>query len=99
MGHRETPFCRLCMVERKKERNLRTSDNMRTLFFLGSIAGLVCGARHFHNYLSEQRKNRLTKKRIEVWESEGGAIPLHRRRTAQQVSPRQVSEPSPRGVS
>ena len=71
---------------------------MRTLFFLGSVAGLVFGARHFLNYLSEQRKNRLTAKRIEVWEAEGGAVPLHKRRTAQQVSPRPLSEPSPRGV-
>ena len=87
------------MVERKKERNLRTSDDMRTLFFLGSLATLVCGARHFHNCLSEQRKNRQTAKRIEVWESEGGAVPVHRRRTAQQVSPRRVSKSSLRGVS
>jgi hypothetical protein len=76
------------MVERKKARNLRTSDDMRTLFYLGAVAGLVCGARHFLNYLNEQRKNRLTETRLEVWESEGGAVPVHARRTAQQVSPR-----------
>ena len=83
----------------KKERNLRTSDNMRTLFLLGSIAGIVYGARHFLNYLSTKRKNRLTQRRLEIWEGEGGAVPLHRRRTAQQVSPRQVSGASPHGVS
>jgi hypothetical protein len=87
------------MVERKKERNLRTSDNMRTLFFLGSVAAIVCGARHFLNYLNEQRKNRLAQKRLEVWEGEGGAVPAGRRRTAQQVSPRKVSGASLRGVS
>jgi hypothetical protein len=86
------------MVERKKARNLRTSDDMRTLFTLGSIVGVVCGARHFLNYLSEQRKNRVTEKRLEVWETEGGAVPLHARRTAQQVSPMPVSGASPRGV-
>ena len=79
------------MVECKKARNLRTSDDMRILFFLGSVAGLVCGARHFHNYLNEQRKNRLAQKRLEIWENEGGAVPVHARRTAQQVSPRSLS--------
>jgi hypothetical protein len=86
------------MVVCKKARNLRTSDNMRTLFYLGSIAGLVCGARHFFNYLSEQRKNRLTTRRLEVWEGEGGAVPINQRRTAQQVSPRKVSRASSRSV-
>ena len=79
------------MVKRKKARNLRTSDNMRILFTLGSIAGLVFGARHFLNYLNEQRKNHLAEKKLEVWETEGGAVPVHARRTAQQVSPRSVS--------
>ena len=83
------------MVECKKARNLRTSDDMRTLFFLGSVAGLVCGARHFHNYLNEHRKNRLTEKRLQVWEGEGGAV----RRTDQQDSPRSLSAASPRGVA
>jgi hypothetical protein len=72
----------------KKERNLRTSDNMRTLFFLGSVAGLFCGARHFLNYLSEQRKIRRT-------------ATLSRRRMSrrdQRSSPRLVSGTSPHGV-
>ncbi len=86
------------MVERKKARNLRTSGDMRVLFTLGSVVGLVCGARHFLNYLSEQRKNRVTEKKLEVWETEGGAVPVHARRTVQQVSPRPVSKASPRGV-
>lgn len=83
----------------KKERNLRTSDNMRTLLLLGSLTTIVCGARHFHNYLSEQRKNRITQRRLEIWEGEGGAVPAGRRRTAQQVSPRKVSGSSLRGVT
>jgi hypothetical protein len=87
------------MVKRKKARNLRTSYNMRTLFYLGSLAALACGARHFLNYLSQHRKNRLARGRIEVWEGEGGAIPAGKRRTAQQVSPRRVSRASPRGVA
>jgi hypothetical protein len=79
------------MVERKKARNLRTSDDMRTLFFLGSIAGVVIGARHFLNYLSEQRKIGTPRRRSQ-------ATRHRRRRTAQQVSPRRVSRASPRSV-
>ena len=77
------------MVERKKARNLRTSYNMRTLFYLGSIAGLVCGARHFLNYLGEHRKIRRLP----------GAPRKRGGRKDQQVSPRLVSKASPRGVA
>jgi hypothetical protein len=72
---------------------------MRIFFTLGSIAGVVLGARHFLNYLNEQRKNRITGQRLEIWESEGGALPVHRSRTAQQISPRRVSGASPRDVN
>ena len=72
---------------------------MRIFFTLGSIAGVVLGARHFLNYLNEQRKNRVTERRLEVWETEGGAVAVHRSRTAQHISPRRVSGASPRGVS
>lgn len=84
------------MVERKKARNLRTSDDMRTLFLLGSIAGVVCGARHFLNYLSEQRKNGAIERRAE---SRRSKVRRRTRRTAQQVSPHRVSRASPRGVA
>jgi hypothetical protein len=72
---------------------------MRIFFTLGSIAAVVLGARHFLNYLSEQRKNRITAQRLEIWESEGGAVPVHHSRTAQQISPRRVSGPSPHDVN
>ena len=77
------------MVKRKKARNLRTSDDMRTLFFLTSLGGVVCGARHFLNYLSAHRKNRRP------------ATPARPRvgRTDQQVSPHPLSKPSPRSVN
>ena len=84
------------MVERKKARNLRTSDDMRTLLLLGSIAGVVLGARHFVNYLSEQRKNAIAERRSESRRSKVRRRP---RRTAQQVSPRRVSRASPRSVT
>jgi predicted patatin/cPLA2 family phospholipase len=71
---------------------LRTSDEVRTLFLLGSITGVVIGARHVLNYLSEQRKN-------SVAETPRKTPRRRTRRTAQQVSPRRVSRASPRGVA
>lgn len=72
---------------------------MRGIFFLGSLAALVFGARHFGNYLSQQRKSRVARAPLEVWEGEGGAVPVDARRTAQQVSPRPASQASPPGVA
>jgi hypothetical protein len=72
---------------------------MRIFFTLGSIAGVVIGARHFLNYLNEQRKSRISAQRLEVWEAEGGAVPVHHSRTAQQVSPRRVSGASSHDVN
>lgn len=72
---------------------------MRPLFTLAVFAGLICGARHFLNFLSEKNKNRLAKKKLEVWEGEGGAVPVAPTRTAAQVAPRKRRAVSPRGVN
>ena len=76
------------MVERKKERNLRTSDDMRTLFLLGSVAGVVCGARHVLNYLNEQQKIPPQARARRHVGARRRRSAVHLRRTAQQVSPR-----------
>jgi hypothetical protein len=72
---------------------------MRPLFNLAAFAGLMYGARHFFIFLNEHRKNRLQEKKLEVWEGEGGAVPVAGTRTAAQVSPRKPSTASPRGVN
>jgi hypothetical protein len=72
---------------------------MRPLFNLAAFAGLIYGARHFFIFLNEHRKNRLQEKKLEVWEGEGGAVPVAATRTAAQVSPRKASTASPRGVN
>jgi hypothetical protein len=72
---------------------------MRPLFNLAAFAGLMYGARHFFIFLNEHRKNRLQEKKLEVWEGEGGAVPVAATRTAAQVSPRKPSTASPRGVN
>ena len=71
---------------------------MRPLLNLAAFAGLIYGARHFFMFLNEHRKNRLQEKKLEVWEGEGGAVPVAATRTAAQVSPRKASTASPRGV-
>jgi hypothetical protein len=72
---------------------------MRSLFNLAAFAGLIYGARHFFIFLNEHRKNRLQEKKLEVWEGEGGAVPVAATRTAAQISPRKPSTASPRGVN
>jgi hypothetical protein len=71
---------------------------MRPLIHLAAFAGLIYGARHFFIFLNEHRKNRVQEKRLEIWEGEGGAVPVAATRTAAQVSPRKPSTASPRGV-
>jgi hypothetical protein len=72
---------------------------MRSVLTFAALAGVICGARHFLNFLSRKSKRRLARKKLEVWEGEGGAVPVARTRTAAQISPRKVSKASPRGVN
>jgi hypothetical protein len=72
---------------------------MRSLFTLAAFGGLICGARHFLNFLSEKEKNRLARSKLEVWEGEGGAVPVAKTRTAAQVRPKKSSKASPRSVN
>jgi hypothetical protein len=48
--------------------------------------------------LNEREKNRVTEKRLEVWESEGGAVPVAATRTTAQIRPKKPSPPSSSGV-
>jgi hypothetical protein len=54
---------------------------------------LALGGRHFYSHLKNRRKDKLQQVKLEVWEGEGGAVPVAAHRTAAQVAPRQ---PSPR---
>ena len=71
---------------------------MRSLFTLAALGGFVLGCRHFLIFLNEHKKNVLTEKKLEVWEGEGGGVPVTPTRTAAQVRPRKASAASPRGV-
>jgi len=72
---------------------------MKSILTLGAFAGLVTGARHFLKFMNQKNKNRLQEKKLEVWEGEGGSVPVAKTRTAAQVRPRKRPSASPRGVS
>ncbi|HWM41846.1 MAG TPA: hypothetical protein VNP36_05350 [Burkholderiales bacterium] len=72
---------------------------MRTLVTLATLAGFACGLRQFFMFLKEREKNRVQEKKLEVWEGEGGAVPVAATRTAAQVRPQKPSGASSSGVS
>lgn len=72
---------------------------MRTLFTLAAFGGLAYGIWDFSRYMKQKRIDRLQKRKLEVWEGEGGAVPVARERTAAQVRPKKTSSASPRDVS
>ena len=53
-----------------------------------AVAALALGGRHFYMYMRNQKKNRLQQHKLEVWEGEGGAVPVAPNRTAAQIAPR-----------
>jgi hypothetical protein len=71
---------------------------MRTLFSLAALAGFGYGVYHFSRYMKQKRIDRLQKRKLEVWEGEGGAVPVAATRTAAQVRPKKTRSASPRGV-
>jgi hypothetical protein len=72
---------------------------MKSLFTLAALAGFARGAWHFSRFMKQKRIDRLQARKLEVWEGEGGAVPVARERTAAQVRPRKRPSPSSRSVS
>lgn len=66
---------------------------MKRIFNTLAIGMLALGGRHYYSYLKSRKKDKLRKVKLEVWEGEGGAVPVAPDRTAAQVAPQQ---PSPR---
>jgi hypothetical protein len=69
---------------------------MERIFTAIAIGMLAFGGRHAYRQLKSKRKAPVPKARIEVWEGEGGAVPVAPDRTAAQVTPK---PPSPRADS
>jgi hypothetical protein len=78
---------------RREARNLRTSALMERLFTTLALGMLAVGGRHYYSHMKKKKKDQLNQAKLEVWEGEGGAVPVAPDRTAAQVAPRQ---PSPR---
>lgn len=72
---------------------------MRTLITFSAFAGLYAGIRHFLNFMNHKNKRALQEKKLDIWEGEGGAVPVAKTRTAAQVRPRKRPAASPPGVS
>jgi hypothetical protein len=66
---------------------------MERLFATLALGVLAFGGRHYYSHMKNKKKDRLGRAKLEVWEGEGGAVPVAPDRTAAQVGPRQ---PSPR---
>jgi len=71
---------------------------MKKLLFLAALGALALGLRRFGNAMSGKEKKGLQARKLEIWEGEGGAVPVAPARTAAQVSPRKAPPLSPRGV-
>jgi hypothetical protein len=72
---------------------------MRSILTLAALGGLALGLRRFLMFLNEREKNRIQEKRLEIWEGEGGAVPVAPSRTAAQVRPQKPPPASSSGVS
>ena len=72
---------------------------MKSLFTLAALAGVAYGYCEISRFLKAKRIKRLQARKLEVWEGEGGAVPVAPTRTAAQVAPRKRRAVSPRGVN
>lgn len=60
---------------------------MKSILTLAAFGGFAYGIRHFLNFMNQKNKGGLQEKKLEVWEGEGGAVPIAKTRTAAQVRP------------
>jgi hypothetical protein len=72
---------------------------MRSLLTLAALAGFAYGLYGFRKFMTEKRFARSQQQRLEIWEGEGGAVPVAATRTAAQVRPQEPSGASPSGVT
>ena len=64
---------------------------MERFFTAIALGVLALGGRHAYRHLKQNRKRGLQQAKLEVWEEEGGAVPVAPDRTAAQVSPATAS--------
>ena len=64
---------------------------MERIFTTIALGILALGGQHAYRHLKQNRKRSLQQAKLEVWEGEGGAVPVAPDRTAAQVSPATAS--------
>jgi hypothetical protein len=69
---------------------------MKSMLTIAALAGVAIGARHFLMFMTRNGKDRLQRRKLEVWEGEGGAVPVAATRTAAQIAPHRRPGLSPR---
>jgi hypothetical protein len=60
---------------------------MKLLITLAAFGGLAYGIWDFSRYMKQKRIGGWQARRLEIWEGEGGAVPVAATRTAAQVTP------------
>ncbi len=61
---------------------------MRLLLSILAVGVLGLGGRDFYLHFKNKSKHRRAQRRLDVWEGEGGAVPVAKDRTAAQIAPR-----------
>lgn len=64
---------------------------MERVFTAIALGILALGGRHAYRHLKQNRKRSLQQAKLEVWEEEGGSVPVAPDRIAAQVSPATAS--------
>ena len=67
---------------------------MKSLLSLGAFTALAYGLYDFYKFMNAKRIGRWQQNRLEIWEGEGGAVPVAADRTAAQVRPKNRSSAS-----
>lgn len=67
---------------------------MRSILTIAALGGVVWGLLDFRKFLKAKRIARWQQKRLQIWEGEGGAVPLAATKTAAQVSPKSPKKTS-----
>ena len=71
---------------------------MKSILTLAALAGAAYGFYDFYKFMKAKQIAGWQEKRLEIWEGEGGAVPVAASRTAAQVRPRKASSASSPGV-
>jgi hypothetical protein len=67
---------------------------MKSILTIAALGGAIYGFLDFRKFLKAKRIARWRQKRLEIWEGEGGAVPLAATKIAAQISPKSPKKSS-----